>query len=500
MTGRIPFGFLALLSALVCSPIQAQDQMGLPPQGGVQPTGFRSLQGAPYADPNYGVPGGYPQAAADCPPPGPPPPMVFQQLPDHQNFHDEDSPLGSFLTETFRHSFFRGEYLLWKMSSPGNVLLGAQPSTGVVPVNTVNPPNTIGYPGAVQLEPNLQFAKTVNGVTGIGIAPGLDSISFNNMNGFKGTFGVPTSAGQLELSAFILGRKSDSYFGGNTLASAYSNGGSIGIGTGWIQTAIAANPSTTVGGNVGLDGNPATNGQNAQFISQPVLVNGVNQVMTTTSAAINYDVSYQARLTTSAWGAEGNFFLNSPDPNSIIQLRPAFGVRYFNLQDKLNQNGQFNVANAADPTVSTINSRYINSAATNDLVGPQLGLRAEASNQWFQIGVEPKFTFGINSHRTTLDTSNVFTNSSRTDIDQSLLTKGTTFSPLFDVRFYSNVAFSKYVSGYVAYNYLWAGQVTRSYNDVVYNQNAAGLSDFKLLKNYSGVSLQGLSFGLEVKY
>lgn len=498
MTGRIPFGFLALLTALVCSPIQAQDQMGLPPEGGVQPAGFHSLRGGQYTDSYYGIPLNY-QRGADCPP-APSPTQVFEELPDDHGFHYEDSPLGNFLTETFRHSFFRAEYLLWKTSSPGNVMLGAEPSTGVVPVNTVNPPNIYGYPGAVDLQPNMQFAKTVNGVTGIGIAPGLDSISFNNMNGFKGTFGVPLQSGQIELSAFILGRKSDTYFGGNTLASAYANGGSTGIGTGWIQTQIAANPASTVGGSLGVDGNPAVNGQTAQFISQPVLVNGVNQVLTAGSPAINYDVSYQARLTTSAWGAEGNFFLNSADPNSIFQIRPSFGVRYFNIQDRVNQNGQFNVPNASDPTVSVINSRYINSGANNDLAGPQVGLRAEVQNHWFLIGVEPKFTFGINSHRTTLDTSNVFTTSSLTDRDQSLLVKGTTFSPLFDVRFYSNVAFSKYLSGYVAYNYLWAGQVTRSYNDVVYNQNTAGRSDFHLLKNYTGVSLQGLSFGLELKY
>ena len=499
MTGRIPFGLLTLLSALVCLPIQAQDQMGPPPENGVQPAGFHSLQGADPSGQYYGIPLNYQRAPANCPP-GPTPSTVFEELPDDHGFAYDDSPLGNMLKETFRHSFFRAEYLLWKTSSPGHVLLGAQPSTGVLAVNAPNPLSNYGYPGRQQLEQGVQFARTVDGVTGLATVPGLDSISFNNMNGFRGTFGVPLQSGQIELSAFILAKSSDSYFGGNTLASVYANGANPGIGTGYIQNAIASNPSVLIGGKVGLDGNPATNGQTAQFITQPVLVNGVNQVLTATSPGIDYDVSYQARLTTSAWGSEGNYLFNSPDPNSIIQIRPSVGVRYFNLQDQFTQYGQYNSSNPSTPTVNNVLSRHINSSGNNDLFGPQLGIRAEATHSRFLIGVEPKIMLGLNSWKSTLDTQNVFTTSSFTDRNESLVTKGTTFSPLFDVRFYSNVAVSQYMSAFVAYNYLWAGQMNRSYNDILYNQNSAGQSDFKLLRNYSGTALQGLSLGVEFKY
>ena len=105
--------------------------------------------------------------------------------------------------------------------------------------------------------------------------------------------------------------------------------------------------------------------------------------------------------------------------------------------------------------------------------------------------------FGMNTWKSSLDTSNVF---GSTDRSESLLSKGTTFSPLFDVKFYSNLAISKYASAYFAYSYIWAGQVNRSYNDIVYNQNSAGQSDFKMLRNFTGATLQGLSFGIELKY
>jgi hypothetical protein len=492
MTGRIPFGLLTVLAALVYSPIQAQSPMGVPPENGVQPVGFHAFQDAGGPGQYHGIPLSS-QRGPNGAPSGPTPPTMYEQLPDDPGFMYDDSPLGNMLTETFRHAWFRSEYLLWNISGPGNKVLGEQPLNGVTAINSANPLSLYGLPGNQSVGQGVQFARTVNGVAGIGMAPGLNDISIDSLNGFRGTFGVPLQSGQIELSAFILARSSDSFFGGNTLASVFA--GSPGVGTGYIQTSIAENPPEVIGGSVGLDGLPASNGQTAQFITQPVYVNGVPIPMTASSAAIDYDVSYQARLTTSAWGTEGNFFLNSPDPNSIFQLRPSMGVRYFNFQDRLKQSGQYNEPTVANPT--QIVSSNINSSANNDLFGPQVGLRAEATNSWFLIGVEPKIMLGMNAWKSTLDTASVF---SATDPSQSLLSKGTTFSPLFDVKFYSNLALSKNLSAYVAYNYLWAGQVNRSYNNILYNQSAGGQSDFKLLRQYSGATLQGLSLGFELRF
>lgn len=491
MTGRIPFGLLTVLAALVSVPIQAQGQMGPPTGNGVQPAGFHTFHEAAIPGQYHGRPQSYQRSGVERYP-GPPAPTIYEELPDDLGFLYDESPLGNFLTDTFRHAWFRGEYLLWNISAPGDVLLGAQPSSGVVAVNNSNPLSNYGFPGRQQLAENVQFARTVNGVSGAAIAPGLDSFSNNNLNGFRGTFGLPVSTGTVELGGFVLQDSGNTYNGGNTLASVYESGVNRGIGTGYIQEQIDANPAVVIGGNVGADGNPATNGQQAQFISQPVLVNGVPQNMTATSSAIDYDVSYQAKLLTSAWGAEGNYVLDSPDPNAIIQLRPMIGGRYFNIRDRLNQFGQYNEQDAIDPTINNVISRTIDSAGNNNIFGPQLGLRAEAMHSRFLIGVEPKFTFGMNTWKTNLDTTNVFGSD---DPAQSLTMKGTTFSPLFDVKFYSNVALSKNLSAFVAYNYIWVGQVNKSYNDVVYNQ-----PDFRLTRNYSGTTLQGLSFGLELRY
>jgi hypothetical protein len=87
-----------------------------------------------------------------------------------------------------------------------------------------------------------------------------------------------------------------------------------------------------------------------------------------------------------------------------------------------------------------------------------------------------------------------------TDRAENLKLRDTTFSPLFDAKFYSQVALSKNVSAYVSYNFIYVNQISHSYNNVLYNQNAAGQSDFKLLKNYSDTVLQGMSFGFDFRF
>ena len=490
MTGRIPFGLLTMLTALVCLPIQAQDLMGPPSGNGVEPAGFHAFQEADSPGQYHGIPLGYQRKPAG--PPGPKPPTIYEELPDDQGFAYDDSPLGRILTDTFRHAWFRSEYLLWNMSAPGHVLLGAQPLNGnVTAVNAFNPLSNYGSPGPQPLVNGIEFARTVNTVQGVATTPGLDNMSINNLNGFRGTFGMPIPTGSVEISSFVLQSASDRYNGGNVNANVYEGNISPGVGTGYIQKEITAVPAVL--GTFPLVGN---NAQEAQFITQPLLVNGVPQALTATSPGLDYDVSYKAVLTNFAWGAEANYITDSPDPNSLFQFRPVFGARYFNFRDSLNQWGQYNFSSGT-PAVNSVIARSINSTGTNNLFGPQLGLRAEAMHSRFLIGVEPKIMLGMNTWETTLQTSNIL---SPNDPAQSLVQKGTTFTPLFDAKFYSNVAITKNFSAYIAYNYIWAGQVNRSYNDIHYNILNANQSNFGLVRNYSGATLQGLSFGCEFRY
>jgi len=417
---------------------------------------------------------------------GAPPQTIFQELPDDLGLADEDTPLGKVLTNTLRKTWFRGEYLLWTMSGPGDVMLGQQTLSGVQPVlsnagvagTVIVPVTNLGGPVNVGLGTNVNFSHTVDGVTGTAQSPSLDNMSINNMNGFRGTFGLPFEVGDVELSAFVLAASSATIDGSQ-----------------FIQPEILANPAVT-GTNppVGANGLPASNGQVATFISQAALLNGARSNTT----FIDYDVSYSAKLTTSAWGSEANFVMISPDPNSLFQVRPTFGFRYFNVRDRLLQTGQYNEPSAADPTINTIVTREINTAAINNLAGPQIGLRTELTSSQFLIGFEPKLMMGLNSYQTNLNTANVF---SSTDPAQSLVQHGTTFSPMVDLKVYGNVALSKNVSAFVAYNFLWAGGINRSFNDIIYNKNSlTNDSAFSIDRQFSSMTLQGLSLGMDFRY
>ena len=494
MTGRIPFGLMILMTALVCLPIQAQGPSGQPPNYyGATPGG---LQGFP-GDPGQFASGpmGYQRGPAPGMP-GAPPRTIYEELPDDLGFAAEDTPLGQMLTNTFRHSWFRAEYLLWNISGPGNVVLTEQTSNGVVTQNAItggfSDGTTTGGAYPYGLNSGTTFPRQVNTlasgtlttVSGNSQVPSLTDFAISNLNGFRGTYGLPTAAGTIELSGFVLGASSSGYDAGITIPGSA------------IQQQIIANPAQAVGSALGTNGLPATNGQSATFLSQAMLVDGTLAAGSTTGGTfIDYDISYHAKLTTSAWGTEGNFVLNSPDPNSMFQLAPTFGFRYLSFQDKLLQNGLYTDSSTATPTIV---NRQINSNAHNNVLGPQIGLRAEFVQPMFLIGFEPKIMAGFNSWQSGLDTTNIL---SASDPGQSLLQRGSTFSPLVDLKAYTNITIAKYLSAYVSYNFIYTSNLNRSYNDIVYNRNSTtGQSDFSLQKVYSSATLQGLSFGFEFRY
>lgn len=415
--------------------------------------------------------------------------MIYEPMPDDLGFLAEDTELGKILTNTFRHSWFRAEYVLWNISGPGDVALTQQVSNGVS-IDTT----TTGATPIAGLTSGVQFPRTVNSlaedpttvttVSGTSQVPTLKDFGINNLNGFRGTYGLPLPVGSIELSGYVIG------------ASTSRRDDGIGIPGSLIQPEIVANPAPVIGTGIGSNGLPATNGQSATFLSQGLLVNGVRVAGSETSSAIiDYDISYHAALTTSVWGTEGNYVFDNPDPNAMFQVRPTMGIRYLSFQDKLLQSGQYTDSTQTTPSIV---NRQINSNAHNNLVGPQIGIRTEFVQPWFTLGFEPKFMAAINTWQSALDTVNVI---SASDPGQSLLQRGTTFSPTVDLKAYSNIQISKYLSAYIAYNFIWTGSLNRSYNDIVYNKSSAtGDSNFSLQKVYNTATLQGLAFGFQLSY
>lgn len=497
MTGRIPFGLITLLAVAACLPLKAQDS-GFLPASNAQTQATQA--GTPSPGYYFGIPLDYGyQGGADCEP-GQVSQTLYRELPEDSGLRQEETPLGRALLQKVRQIWFRPEYLNWNINGPGNQLLGEQTASGVRQTYfgfSSPPPSFLNQPN-VPIKPGMDFITptvfSVNNVIGTTRTPDLSDVSISNLNGFRGTFGIPTKTGQLELSSFVLGAR-----------SVFSPQASIFVPGSLIQGQIGNTDPFWTTGNPQTDpvlfagvyrlpdgsfptanGLPPENPHISTFFTQVALVNG--QHSDAAEAFINYDISYQSRLTTSVWGSEGNFVFDSTDPNSPLQIRPTLGFRYLNFRDRLDQNGFY----YSDSTRTVAVERDINSAANNNFYGPQVGLRAEASFWNFLVGFEPKVMLGLNTWQSNLDTVHVF---GAVDPLQSFQQRSTTFAPVVDLKGYGNFAINNNLSAYFSYNFMYATNVIHSYNNFTYNNPS-----FFMNKNYGTAMIQGFSFGFDLRF
>lgn len=431
MFGRMSFGSLFVLALLAPGVCWAQAGYGYGPAG-------------PMASPYQGQ--YVPPTAGATTPNGGNRRTIYEEIPDDRGWLFDDSPLSKSLENSFRHAFFRTEYLLWSFSDPGRVVLGAPLLSGADPRNPANVPVNDRATGAP---------------IGFGVVPTLDSIQLRGNNGFRGTFGIPVGPGAFEASAFIFA----------------TNSSNLNL-TNQIKPRDLNDPFSF-----------------ATFVAQPVLVEGAPSIQ-----SLVYDVSYQAQLTTKVWGTEANYIFAPPNAGAgdFLTFSPLVGVRYFNFQERLNQTGVYEQSDGAViPTFVAVTSR-IDSSTINNSYGPQIGFRSEVNISRLTLGAEPKVMLGLNSYRTTLFTQNILSN---TEPNLSVIDTKTTFGPLADLKLYSRFALSQNLHVFAAYNLLWAGSVTRPYNNVVYNTSViAGTGAFQQNTRSTDVVLQGLSVGAEFRY
>lgn len=438
MSGRMTLGSLFVMAALIPGLCHAQGGYGYSPQ--VPPT-----QQQPY---------GY------CAPPPGPSNSVYEQLPDDLGFLHEHSPLEAALTDLFRHSYFRAEYLLWSGTRPGNVLLGATPQSGFLPGTLVNP------------VPPYTFAVPSNPSTGnpaTAILPNLSAFDVKNMNGFKGTMGLPIGPGAIELSAFVLAQRTNRF-----------------DGTSLITPEIPANLLATPPIPIAIPGN---------FIGQPINIGGVQTLML-------YTGGYQAIMQTNIYGGEANYVFRAPNAGTgdLLTFSPVVGVRYLNYRESLAQGGSYQFVTDAttNPVTTTTEGRQIYSQSNNNVYGPQVGVRTELQLHKVTLGAEPKIMLGLNSYTAALSTINVpFDNPANNQVF-NFHKQSTTFSPLADLRLYTRVNISQYMNVYAAYNVMYVGAISRPYDNIGYNVTASGHGLFT--PSSTDTIIQGLSVGAELQF
>jgi len=454
MFGRIACTSLLLITAFVPRTGAGQSPMGAGsyPPGGA-PNYFYTPQGD-YAS------GGYTHGRGQVAPGG----TIYEELPDDGGWLYEEGPLGHALQEVFRHAYFRAEYLNWSISDPGDTLVSG-PSGAVdnSPNSSVLPPyNNIDYANSSSIR--RPFAVTApDGNVATAIAPVLSDMRINNNNGVRGTFGLEWEPGTLEASVFTLETNNTEYD-----AASWMNYGRLNPTGPQVQRVIA------------------------QFSGQGGVQNGAIPLIS--------DLGYQATLKSQLWGSEANFVWRDRNPNDNFDFRPLAGFRYLNFNESFKQRGQYSsVDDTVIPSVLVAAERSIDSYTRNNLYGPQIGFKAELLSKWFVLGVEPKIMLGVNTWKAGLSTDQVF---SPTDIQQSIVDKETTFGPVADLEAYSRVNLTQSFSLYVSYNFMWAGMVTRPYENIVYNgtTNVPPTSAFQQDVHYSDIIVQGLGVGGELRY
>lgn len=342
-------------------------------------------------------------------------PNIVQELlpPDRGLWWDVDRRLNQAIQDTSHNMWFRLEWLSTNVDAPGNTLLGA--SLASVP----NP-----------REPFL-FQPANGGFPRTAVVLDTSSVDFDNINGIRGTWGIPLAFGHIETSAW------------------------------------GTENSTSV---INTDVLPANNPlQDAQFIATSLFTNGQPG-----STIVLYDRSFGAKYSTEIFSAETNLYYNYQAPRLGLRLQPLVGFRFVDYDESLLQVGSYDNSSGLngggvliDPIV-----RRIESVVDNDVYGLQTGFRTEFVHQFFTLGFEPKAALGYNHYEARVSTNNL-----RTSPYPPVVTDGLTESketqnivaPYLDFNMYAKVHFSQSLHLRVGWSYTMYTNMSRADDNIYYN-------------------------------
>ncbi len=359
--------------------------------------------------------------------------IVTEQLPEDLGGLYGRSPLDDFVMDVVRSTWVRLEYLHWNYKRPGDTILGA-------PIQGVK-------------DPREPFPVTI-GTTlgGFAHVESLSGLNLRDNQGIRATVGVALNGGTIEGSIF-----------------SFAEGR-----TGMKED--LPKPEDKVGRTL------------LEYIATSTLTNGEighNLFL--------YDKSFSAYFTSDFWGAEAILVTDPLVPGPGIKLRSIFGFRFYSLEERLVQRGEFDQNGfLIDPLVSTIDSD-----AKNRIYAPQIGLRLEYVHPLFTVGVEPKMVFGINVYKT-----RVLTDKLRGFEDPTFMTEreGTKFAPIGDFEVNGRLNLSRNFSLFVSYHILVAAGITRPQNNIYYDDYGpeAPKPGIIVKPAFDNMVIQGLSVGGEL--
>jgi hypothetical protein len=357
--------------------------------------------------------------------------LITEDISGNKGFDYEDTPVDRFLTATAKATWIRVEYLQWDFEGPGDHLLGS-PVAGVV-------------------DPSVPFQATIAGQPATVQVPTTRALNFRNVQGMRGTIGLPTNAGTFEANFFGFDRAKSSQF-----------------------LTVAPPP-------------PLAPETQIQFATSTFL-NG--QLSTN---LFLYDSSFEVFQTTRMFGTEANWVARSPYETGFV-VRPLAGFRYVDFQERLFQRGTFDQQGLLVPPLQS----DIDSDANNRIYAPQLGLRFEWVDHWFTLGFEPKVAFGVNKFDASVRTERL-----RSPGDPAVLTTddGTHFAPIGDFSVYGKIHLRDNFSLFVGYQLMVAAGISRPANNIFYNDNgSAQPAGIVVSPGFESMIWQGLNVGGEIRF
>ena len=369
---------------------------------------------------------------------------IYRRLP---NRDDEifDSPLDQLFRNVARNSWFRTEYMLWDFDDPGNTLIGSQSTRSGDPRDQHLLQLLVPDPN----DPN----NTIPFDVGPGRVMDLGGIALRDINGIRGTLGIPLQGATLEANIFAFDKASD-------------------------QTSAPELPSLL----------PPPN---AEVIIIPFTVDGQPGLN-----AELFDESFVASFSSKLWGSEANFVFDAPSTRQGLQIRPLAGFRYLLLDERMLVQGQTTFLGLL-PSVT----EFIDSSTENHVYGPQIGVRAEFVHKWFSVGVEPKFMAGFNTYEDVVTTTRFFF---PTDPTRSTRQSATRYSSIAQLGVFGRIHVNESISLHVGYDLMWISDVSRPDESVRYNFRSTpggGLVNAIVVDpSFEDMLLQGLSVGGEIRF
>ncbi len=377
--------------------------------------------------------------------------ITTERLPADKGWAYEDTPADRFVSMVAKSTWFRLEFLNYNFQDPGHTLLGSAVG-GVV-------------------DPSRPFQTTVDGQPATAKVPTTEQLHFRNVQGIRGTIGLPTNIGSFEANFMAFQREHSDDFRN-------------------VPDGPVLNPSA----QIQLATSTLTNGKITDVVNGVVVPSNI----------FLYDKSFQVFQNTALFGGEANWIAKSQYEDGFV-TRALAGFRYLDIHESLGQRGTFDQQgalspNPADPATSGLTPlvSYIDSDANNRVYAPQLGMRFEYVTPWLTLGIEPKVGFGINNYKASVSTLHL---RSQGDAFVQTQDSGTRFTPIGDFSVYSKVHVRDNFSINVGYQIMVAGGITRPANNIYYNDTGAtNPAAIVVDPSFHRMVWQGLTIGGELKF